>query len=56
MQMPRMIRSFCASFGVSVRRSSGVAAPAPRLGGITRPREEVFGAVAVEAGPPPVPV
>ncbi|MGT2479264.1 hypothetical protein ACU4GR_11050 [Methylobacterium oryzae CBMB20] len=56
MQMPRMSLSFCASRGVRTRRSSGVAAPAPRLGGMTRPTDEVFGAVAVEAGPPPVPV
>ncbi len=56
MQMPRMSLSFSASRGVRTRRSSGVSAPAPRLGGMTRPTDEVLGAVAVEAGPPPVPV
>ena len=56
MQIPRMSLSSCASCGVRTRRSSAVASPAPRLGGMTRPTDEVFGAVAVEAGPPPVPV
>lgn len=53
MQIPRISRSFFTSRFDRSRLSFGVAAPAPRLGGMTRPTDEVFGAVAVEAGPRP---
>jgi len=56
MQIPRMSLSFFASRGVRSRLPAAVAAPAPRLGGMTRPTDEALGAVIVEAGPPPAPV
>jgi hypothetical protein len=56
MQIPRMSRSFRTARFVRLRLSFGVAATAPRRGGITRPTEDVFGTVAVAAGPSPVPV
>jgi hypothetical protein len=56
MQIPRMSRSFRTARFVRLRLSFGVAAPAPRRGGVTRPTEDVFDAVAVAAEPSPVPV